>query len=1072
MTPDPRPSHEADRLRVLNELQLLGTGAEERFDALTRLLHQHLRVPMAWLALIDRDRVWLKAELGIGLRELPRGGLLCDLAIGDGDFFQIPDTRLDPRCVGSPWVDGTLALRFYAAVPLPVQGQRVALLGVADRAPRELDNDERAFLHDVSRLAVALLESEHRERGLRLQNSRLRSASLSSNDWLWETDAEGHVTWISQSIEAHTGQRVDTHLGRRMLELSRPCALDETGSWDRFIDNRQRQEPFQELITELDTPRGLIYTSMSGVPVFNTLGQFRGYRGATTNITDKLEARSAARRAEQLLNDALDGLSAGVMVCDAHGRVLLTNPHWRDNMHHLPETAHWPEMVRQMVARGDYPDAVGREQAFYDWRLGIVSDLGEQHEMRWRDEWLIVSARRLSNGNVVHMSWDITQRKQTELVLAEQQMQLRDSQDKLRAVLDAVPDLWFVLDAAGHYLECSDAHHPMLAHRWDDVKDRPLSAGVPQRVADTALAAMRTALRTGELQRIEYMLTTRDGVQRTFEARLSPMPGQRVLYVTRDLTQQRAAEQALRLAEERWNFALEGSGNGVWDWDLRSNAVFYSPRWAEMTGHRPIDLDGSFDDWAASVHRDDVDAVLHELQRHLRGETPVYHSEHRLQHRDGQTVWVTDRGKIVERAPDGRPLRLVGTRTDVTLDRQAEQVLRAKRAAELASHAKSEFLSRMSHEMRTPLNAVIGFSQLLKLDAERLPPPLLQSYVDHVLTAGHHLLALINDVLDLQKVEEGALSLALQPVRLADAVLRTIELLTPMAHERGVRFEPAVSSELWVRADAQRLRQVLLNLCSNALKYNRPGGKVRVSAQRLPRGRLTLLIEDTGAGMTADQMSRLFQPFERLGRETSTIEGTGLGLIIARSLTQAIGGRLDVASQPGEGTRVTLQLRSAARPGDEAPADDGPSPEREPEPRSRHPLRMLYVEDNRINAILFEEALRLHGSHVELRIAEDGEEALEAASEWRPEVLVLDAHLPGMSGFEVLLALRALPGLATTPAYMCSADAMPDDVQRAYEAGFVGYWTKPVDIAKVLDEIDGLMSTHATAKQEAADTQP
>lgn len=1057
MTSDPLPAPASDRLRLLDELQLLGTGPEERFDALTRVLRQALALPTAWLGLVDADRLWLKAEAGFGVRELPVDALFTAQVLASDAVFEW--SGAEPVVA----VQVATAPRFVAAVPVALQGQRIAVLGVAGPAARRLGEDERQLLVDVSRMAVALLESELRERRMRLQNARLRSASLSSNDWLWESDENGHLTWISSSIEAHTGQPPEAYMGRRIGEVGRPSAQDDTDSWAVFREHQARHEPFHNLITERDSPKGLVVASVSGVPVFNSLGQFRGYRGATTNITEEMQARAAARRAEQLLIDALDGLSAGVMVCDAEGHILLTNRHWRDAIGHLPETSSWPETVRRMIARGDYPDAQGREDEFLRWRLGLASAVGEPHEMRLRDGWHVVSARQLRNGNEVHAAWDITERKRTELALAEQRAQLHESQGRLRAVLDAVPDLWFVLDEEGRYLECSDPEHPMLVHCWEAVKHCAFQSGVPRAVADTALAALRDAVRTGELQRIEYSLTTRDGVPRSFEARLSPMPGHRVLYVTRDLTEQRAAQQALRLAEERWHFALESSGNGVWDWDLRSNAVFYSPRWAEMTGHQPADLGSTFATWGATLHRDDLAAVTNKLQRHLRGHTPVYHSEHRLRHVDGRDVWVVDHGKVVERDAQGNPLRLVGTRTDITLDRQAEQVVRDKRAAELASHAKTEFLSRMSHEMRTPLNAVIGFSQLMKLEAERLSPATLQTYVEHVLTAGQHLLALINDVLDLQKVEEGALSLVLQPVELEAAALRTVELLTPMANERGVRFVNQVGAGAWVRADTQRLRQVLLNICSNAIKYNRPGGSVRLTAEQAPRGQVTLLIEDTGAGMSTEQMRRLFQPFERLGRETSTVEGTGLGLIIARSLTQAIGGRLDVSSRQGQGTRVSIQLQSEAMPGvtpddvEHAPEDLTPDT---PQPA---PLRMLYVEDNRINAILFEEALRLHSGLVDLRIAEDGTEALEVVAEWLPNVLVLDAHLPGMSGFEVLRALRAVPGLATVPAYMCSADAMPDDVQRAYEAGFIGYWTKPVDIFKVVAEIEQLRSASPTS---------
>jgi PAS domain S-box-containing protein len=642
-------------------------------------------------------------------------------------------------------------------------------------------------------------------------------------------------------------------------------------------------------------------------------------------------------------------------------------------------------------------------------------------------------------------------------------------------------------------------------------------------------------------------------------------------------TQQQAAEQSLALAEERWKFALEGSGQGVWDWDIEHHTAFYSVAWKSIFGHAEGDVGNSADEWLRRIHPEDMQQALQELHRHLRGETPVYEGEYRMRHRDGRDLWVHNRGQVVSRMPDGRARRLVGTVSDVTAHRNAAQGLRDKQAAELASRAKTEFLSRMSHEMRTPLNAVIGFSQLLRSHPGELDRRSVDEYADHVLRAGQHLLALINDVLDLQQVEQGRISLDLGVVPLDETVERTIELLTPLAHDRNVRFVNLLPRGLRVIGDSRRLQQVLLNVASNAVKYNRPGGSVRWSldatgpltsmsepqvppAAALParsvalpttRGhlpprragsvvgadlprRLRLSIEDNGPGMSPQQTRRLFQPFERLGRETSAIEGTGLGLIIARSLVEEMNGVMTVKSQLAAGTRIVIELPLAAddpngeppllpraataaashepvrpvvtktarrsavnalqlmpdpesdaevastrpQPLDEATAT-APSPASEeeapiasslpptgspdphpgesgdaPAPPSEPAVhRMLYVEDNRINAILFQEAIRLRGQ-VDLRIAEDGVEALELVQGWLPDVLVLDAHLPGMTGFDVLKQLRAVPGLADVPAFMCSADAMPDDLARARDAGFVGYWTKPIDFARVFADLD------------------
>jgi PAS domain S-box-containing protein len=519
-----------------------------------------------------------------------------------------------------------------------------------------------------------------------------------------------------------------------------------------------------------------------------------------------------------------------------------------------------------------------------------------------------------------------------------------------------------------------------------------------------------------------------------------------------EVSEQTRAADKLRLSEELYRSVALAISDGLLVVTPALGILAVNPAACDIVGAEQMSLmnaQGGF--WPFELLGPDADplpADRHPVSRVMANDRPLVNEIHTVRRPDGQQRWVALNAHPLQLRPEAQTFAVVLTFRDITQERSSEQALRDKQAAEMASHAKSEFLSRMSHEMRTPLNAVIGFAQLLNLNPSGLDSATVRAYADHVLEAGQHLLALIDDVLDLQKIEEGALSLQLHPVDLHDAVTRTSELLMPLAQTAGVSFELAVPPATWVRADMQRLRQVLLNIGSNAIKYNHRGGTVRWRFDHAD-GRPSLCIEDTGPGMTDEQMARLFQPFERLGRETSTIEGTGLGLIIARSLVQAIGGRLSIASSAGAGTSVRIELQAAA-----APASASGRAEPVVAAAKAPALRMLYVEDNRINAILFEEAMRLHGDCVELRVAEDGDQAVLIAGSWHPEVLVLDAHLPGASGFDVLRLLRALPGLDNVPAYMCSADAMPDDVQRAYEAGFVGYWTKPINVGSVLADVE------------------
>jgi PAS domain S-box-containing protein len=532
------------------------------------------------------------------------------------------------------------------------------------------------------------------------------------------------------------------------------------------------------------------------------------------------------------------------------------------------------------------------------------------------------------------------------------------------------------------------------------------------------------------------------------------------LVAFRDVTAQRAAEEALKRAEERWLFAIDGAREGVWDYSEDTKTMFFSRRWKEMIGYEDEEIGSEVSEWTRRIHPDDKPRVMQAVIDYRRGVTAVYETEHRLQHKLGHWIWVLDRGKIVERAPDGRPRRVVGTQTDITQMKLAEQTLRDQQALALASRAKTEFLSRMSHEMRTPLNAVIGFTQLLQLQRHTLTPSKVEEFAGHVMAASQHLLGLVNDVLDLQRVEDGSISLELGAVGVKDLVESTLTLLQPLAQQARVALEAALPEDAVVRADRRRLQQVLINLMSNAIKYNRPQGWVRVTVEDAPADRLRIAIEDGGRGMSAEQLSRLFQPFERLGRETSSVQGSGLGLVIARRIAEEMGCALTLDSVQGRGTIARIDLPIAPAQDRDTKAavagDDGPPTALAAATAAgAAAVRVLYVEDNPVNAIVFEEAMRLC-PQVELRVAATGGDALTLVGEWPPDVLVLDASLPDMSGFDLLERLRSVAALSQAPAYMCSAAAMPEDLQRAREAGFTDYWVKPIDISQVVSALNAL----------------
>ncbi|HEX6911508.1 MAG TPA: ATP-binding protein, partial [Longimicrobium sp.] len=417
-------------------------------------------------------------------------------------------------------------------------------------------------------------------------------------------------------------------------------------------------------------------------------------------------------------------------------------------------------------------------------------------------------------------------------------------------------------------------------------------------------------------------------------------------------------------------------------------------------------------------------------------------------------------------APDSAEDGLVANIRDVTERRLAEEAMRRATAeAEAANRAKSEFLSRMSHELRTPMNSILGFAQLL--ERARGLAPEQQRGVQHILTAGRHLLRLINEVLDIARIESGRQQLSLEPVRL-DAVLHEALVLSrPLAAQAGVSLGAGEMSDegLFVRADRQRLVQVLLNLLSNAIKYNHAGGDVRVEWALEPggdedEGRVRLRVRDTGRGIAPEQRDELFVPFSRLGAEYSGVEGTGLGLALSRRLVEAMGGELALESSDAAGSSFAVRLRAAHDPvaglslgstaGGSAAGDGAPPA----------PVTLLYVEDNLANLCLVETILASRPGWRTIP-ALQGRLGAELAREHEPDLVLLDLHLPDMQGDEVLRRLRADRRTARIPVVMISADATPRTIDRLRAQGADAYLTKPLDVDEFLATIDRLLPAPA-----------
>jgi CheY-like chemotaxis protein len=354
----------------------------------------------------------------------------------------------------------------------------------------------------------------------------------------------------------------------------------------------------------------------------------------------------------------------------------------------------------------------------------------------------------------------------------------------------------------------------------------------------------------------------------------------------------------------------------------------------------------------------------------------------------------------------------------------------------------------MSHELRTPLNAIIGFGQLLAADSGAQPQR-LKLFTEHIVGAGRHLLSLINEILNLAQIEAGRVSLSLEPVPLDEVLAECRTMIEPLATRRGIALEfPGCPGDV-VLADRTRLKQVLLNLLSNAVKYNRDGGTVWVSCAH-PGPNLHLAVRDTGAGLRPEQLAALFQPFNRLGQEGGTQEGTGIGLVVTKRLVELMDGRIGVDSEPGRGSEFWIELPLAAA---QHPAGPGPQDDTAVANAPAELATVLCVEDNPTNLQLVE-AILMSRPGLRLLTARDGETGVALARAHRPQVILMDNHMPGMSGHEAQALLHSDPATAHIPVIALTADAMPEAVQQGLAAGYFRYLTKPVAPAELLRAVD------------------